>query len=126
MKLLRSRSALAAFFTLFAISAAVAKPSSPILETRCTEDAGRNYSLYVTVPTGGYKFSVVRTTAKGILNIVIKYTPPSGFVTQALVTHRLRFTFENVLRPSRYSVTANGKILGRPQPIVLRGEARIQ
>lgn len=124
MKLLRSRFALAAFLMFSAISAAVAKPF-PILHTRCAEAAGKNYTLDVTVPTGGYAFSLVRTAAKnGVLNIAVKYTTPSGVVTQALATHRLRFAFENIQRPVRYTVTANGKKLGRAKPIDLRGGVR--
>jgi hypothetical protein len=115
MKLPFLRFALAVFLTLFAVSAAVARPVP--INTNCREALG-NYTLGLTVPTGGFEFSLVRTTVKkDVLNIVVRYAGPTGPVTQAFETHYFRFTLKDSQRPKRYVVTANGRKLDKAKPI---------
>lgn len=111
---------LAAVFMLLGMSAAVAET----FPTRCVQESGSisdflNYSLYITVPTTGYDFSLVRTRVKkDVVNIFVKYTLEPGLHGDILQTHRIRFTLIAPHFASRYTVTANGRRLGRPKDIV--------
>jgi hypothetical protein len=46
----------------------------------------------LTVPTGGYEVSLEKDHVNGdTIYLRAKITPPTGIVTQALVTHNLRY-----------------------------------
>ncbi len=101
-------------------AAAIPGPSHPVCTSSIPGHASDflNYTLTLTFPTTGYHLSLLGTTLnKDTVNISVHYTLDPGAHGQIVMPLSVKFVQIAPRLPSKFTVVANGVLLGPAQKI---------
>lgn len=75
----------------------------------------------VTVPTGGWRVALtlgaIREIDPPVQEVILTLDPPSGFATQAIVTHEARGSFPALPRYGAVIVRCGGDVIAEISPV---------